>query len=55
MMDLTTTCPECAKPVEAFAVCIRLATRAILYHVTCHKKAAERALVLVLEVEEQDS
>jgi hypothetical protein len=53
-MDLTTTCPECAKPVEAFAVCIQLPSRLILYHVTCHKKASERALRLVLEVEEQD-
>jgi hypothetical protein len=53
-MEMTTTCPECAKPVEAFAVCVRLATRAILYHVSCHKKASERALRLVLEVEEEE-
>jgi hypothetical protein len=54
-MEITTTCPECKKPVEAFAVCIQLPSRLILYHVTCHKKAAERALVLVLEVGEEES
>jgi hypothetical protein len=58
-MKIDTTCPECKKPVEAFAVCVHLpntlrgAGRTILYHVTCHKKASERALRLVLAAEEE--